>query len=79
MHFYGIYLGTFHILFHGLLRVGTEIKQWEVKKEPQSSFFGSHFEPSSSYSKTGLMSIALTLNQAAAEVGIIIFIMPAEV
>ncbi|XP_036437673.1 histone-lysine N-methyltransferase 2C isoform X1 [Colossoma macropomum] len=46
---------------------GTEFKQWEVKKEPQSSFFGSHFEPSSSYSKTGLMSIALTLNQAAAE------------
>lgn len=46
---------------------GTELKQWEVKKEPQSSFFGSQFEHTSSYSKAGLMSIALTLNQAAAE------------
>ncbi|XP_035386586.1 histone-lysine N-methyltransferase 2C isoform X4 [Electrophorus electricus] len=44
---------------------GTEIKQWEVKKEPPSAFFSS--ERHVSYSKSGLMSIALTLNSAAAE------------
>lgn len=47
--------------------------QWEVKKEPQSNFFGSHFDPSSSCSKAGLMSVSLTLNRAAAEVPFMFF------
>ncbi|XP_060778549.1 histone-lysine N-methyltransferase 2C isoform X7 [Neoarius graeffei] len=46
---------------------GTEVTQREVKKEPQSNFFGSHFDQSSSCSKAGLMSVSLTLNRAAAE------------
>ncbi|XP_058251274.1 histone-lysine N-methyltransferase 2C isoform X1 [Hemibagrus wyckioides] len=46
---------------------GTEVMQWEVKKEPQGNFFGSQFDPSSSCSKAGLMSVSLTLNRAAAE------------
>ncbi|KAK3572272.1 hypothetical protein QTP86_029686 [Hemibagrus guttatus] len=46
---------------------GTEVMQWEVKKEPQGNFFGSQFDSSSSCSKAGLMSVSLTLNRAAAE------------
>ncbi|XP_053350621.1 histone-lysine N-methyltransferase 2C isoform X4 [Clarias gariepinus] len=46
---------------------GTEVMQWEVKKEPQSNFFGSHFDQPFSCSKAGLMSVSLTLNQTAAE------------
>ncbi|XP_047667134.1 histone-lysine N-methyltransferase 2C isoform X10 [Tachysurus fulvidraco] len=46
---------------------GTEVIQWEVKKEPQNNFFSSQFDQSSSCSKAGLMSVSLTLNRAAAE------------
>ncbi|XP_046702337.1 histone-lysine N-methyltransferase 2C isoform X2 [Silurus meridionalis] len=46
---------------------GTRAMQWEVKKEPQGNFFGSHFDRSSSCSKAGLMSVSLTLSRAAAE------------
>lgn len=70
---------TPHILFKvphwlRLFDAGTEVTQREVKKEPQSNFFGSHFDQSSSCSKAGLMSVSLTLNRAAAEVPFFYFI-----
>lgn len=56
-----------------LIVAGTEVIQWEVKKEPQNNFFSSQFDQSSSCSKAGLMSVSLTLNRAAAEVRLFSF------
>ncbi|KPP79613.1 histone-lysine N-methyltransferase 2C-like, partial [Scleropages formosus] len=46
---------------------GSEAKQWDVKLEPQSMSFGPHFGQLPNCSKTGLVSIAITLNPTAAE------------
>ncbi|XP_069047073.1 histone-lysine N-methyltransferase 2C isoform X5 [Lepisosteus oculatus] len=46
---------------------GSEARQNNVKMEPSGVFFGSQFGPSQNCSKTGLVSIAITLNPAAAE------------
>ncbi|XP_036376198.1 histone-lysine N-methyltransferase 2C [Megalops cyprinoides] len=46
---------------------GSEARQREVKMEPQSVFFGSQFGHPPNCSRTGLVSIAITLNPAAAE------------
>ncbi|XP_076146903.1 histone-lysine N-methyltransferase 2C [Alosa pseudoharengus] len=45
---------------------GSEIRKWEVKSEPTGPFFGSSFGLPSSCSKSDLVSIAITLNSAAA-------------
>ncbi|XP_063062990.1 histone-lysine N-methyltransferase 2C isoform X3 [Engraulis encrasicolus] len=45
----------------------SEIMKVEVKTEPSGSFFGSSFGLPSSCSKSDLVSIAITLNSAAAE------------
>lgn len=52
-------------LWNGL---GSEVRQRDVKMEPPNSFFGSQFGHAPNGSKTGLVSIAITLNPAAAEV-----------
>ncbi|KAJ8272620.1 hypothetical protein GJAV_G00091360 [Gymnothorax javanicus] len=46
---------------------GSEVRQRDVKTEPPSTFFGSQFGHAPNGSKTGLVSIAITLNPAAAE------------
>ncbi|KAI1891323.1 hypothetical protein AGOR_G00142620 [Albula goreensis] len=46
---------------------GSEAWQRGVKMEPQGVFFGSQFGQPPNCSKTGLVSIAITLNPAAAE------------
>ncbi|MBN3308112.1 KMT2C methyltransferase, partial [Amia calva] len=46
---------------------GSEARQSNIKMEPSSMFFGSQFGQSPNCSKTGLVSIAITLNPAAAE------------
>lgn len=48
--------------------VGSEIRLREVKTEPSSMFFGSSFGSMQNGSNTGLVSIAITLKPAAAEV-----------
>ncbi|XP_061096332.1 histone-lysine N-methyltransferase 2C-like isoform X3 [Conger conger] len=46
---------------------GTEARQWEVKMEPQFVFSGSQYGQPANCSKAGLVSIAISLNPAAAE------------
>uniref|UniRef100_A0A8C9RDT7 Histone-lysine N-methyltransferase 2C n=1 Tax=Scleropages formosus TaxID=113540 RepID=A0A8C9RDT7_SCLFO len=46
---------------------GKGAKQQDVKMEASGMFFGSQTEPASNDSKAGLVSIAITLNPAAAE------------
>ncbi|XP_064202618.1 histone-lysine N-methyltransferase 2C-like isoform X6 [Anguilla rostrata] len=46
---------------------GSEVRQRDVKMEPPNTFFGSQFGHAPNGSKTGLVSIAITLNPAAAE------------
>lgn len=47
----------------------TEFKLHDIKSEPPGMFFGSPFGPMSTDSKQGLVSVAITLRPAAAEVG----------
>lgn len=47
----------------------TEFKLHDIKSEPPGVFFGSPFGPMSTDSKQGLVSVAITLRPAAAEVG----------
>ncbi|CAG5896688.1 unnamed protein product [Menidia menidia] len=47
---------------------GSEIKLQDIKTEPSSMFFGSPFGPMAHDSKQGLVSVAITLRPAAAEV-----------
>lgn len=56
------------LIFHS---PGTEIKLQDIKTEPSSMFFGPPFGPISSDSKQGLVSVAITLRPAAAEVTMI--------
>lgn len=49
--------------------LGSEIKLQNIKTEPSSMFFG----PPSNDSKQGLVSVAITLRPAAAEVKILPF------
>ncbi len=60
------------LLFHSL---GSEIKLRDIKTEPSAMFFGSPFGPMSNDSKQGLVSVAITLRPAAAEVGILSFML----
>lgn len=60
------------LLFHSL---GSEIKLRDIKTEPSAMFFGSPFGPMSNDSKQGLVSVAITLRPAAAEVGILVFML----
>ena len=53
--------------------LGTEIKLQDIKTEPSSMFFGSPFGPLTHDSKQGLVSVAITLRPAAAEVRILEF------
>ncbi|KAG9356115.1 hypothetical protein JZ751_000959 [Albula glossodonta] len=46
---------------------GSEARQRDVKMEPPGTFFGSQFGQAPNDSRTGLVSIAITLNPAAAE------------
>lgn len=46
-----------------------EFKLHDIKSEPPGMFFGSPFGPMSNDSKQGLVSVAITLRPAAAEVG----------
>lgn len=55
------------------LCLGSEIKLQDIKTEPSAMFFGSPFGPVSNDSKQGLVSVAITLRPAAAEVGILDF------
>lgn len=48
--------------------VATEFKLHDIKSEPPGMFFGSPFGPTSTDSKQGLVSVAITLRPAAAEV-----------
>lgn len=50
---------------------GTQIKLQDIKTEPSAMFFGSPFGPMSNDSKQGLVSVAITLRPAAAEVRIL--------
>lgn len=52
--------------------LGTEIKLQDIKTEPSSMFFGAPFGPLSD-SKQGLVSVAITLRPAAAEVRMLEF------
>lgn len=56
------------LLFHLL---GSEIKLQDIKTEPSAMFFGSPFGPASNDSKQRLVSVAITLRPAAAEVRIL--------
>lgn len=47
----------------------TEFKLHDIKSEPPGMFFGSPFGAMSTDSKQGLVSVAITLRPAAAEVG----------
>uniref|UniRef100_A0A4W5NYJ7 Uncharacterized protein n=1 Tax=Hucho hucho TaxID=62062 RepID=A0A4W5NYJ7_9TELE len=50
---------------------GSEVRlKTELKTEPYGMFFGSHFGPPSNDTKPGLVSVAITLRPAAAEVSI---------
>lgn len=51
--------------------LGTQIKLQDVKTEPSSMFFGSPFGSMSNDSKQGMVSVAITLRPAAAEVTIL--------
>lgn len=53
--------------------LGSQIKLQDIKTEPSSMFFSSTFGPMSNDSKQGLVSVAITLRPAAAEVGILKF------
>lgn len=57
------------MLVNVLSSLGSEVKLHDIKKEPSSTFFGSPFGPMSNDSKQGLVSVAITLRPAAAEVG----------
>ncbi|XP_077411790.1 histone-lysine N-methyltransferase 2C isoform X2 [Vanacampus margaritifer] len=46
---------------------GTEVKLQDIKTEPSGAFFGPPFGPMSNNSKSGLVSVAITLRPAAAE------------
>lgn len=59
-------VNTRRLLF---LSLATEIKLQDIKSEPPGMFFGSPFGPMSTDSKQGLVSVAITLRPAAAEVG----------
>ncbi|KAL4630959.1 histone-lysine N-methyltransferase 2C [Arapaima gigas] len=48
-------------------KAGSETKQWDVKLEPQNMSFAPHFGQLPNCSKTGLVSIAITLSPTAAE------------
>lgn len=61
---------TVLFFFHSL---GSQIKLQDIKTEPSSMFFSSTFGPMSNDSKQGLVSVAITLRPAAAEVGILKF------
>lgn len=60
------------LLFHSL---GTEIKLQDIKTEPSAMFFGSPFGTISNDSKQGLVSVAITLRPAAAEVRMVRFML----
>lgn len=47
---------------------GSQIKLQDIKTEPSAMFFGSPFGSMSNDSKQGLVSVAITLRPAAAEV-----------
>lgn len=54
------------------LPVGSEVRlKTELKTEPYGMFFGSHFGPPSNDTKPGLVSVAITLRPAAAEVRVL--------
>ncbi|XP_019734515.1 histone-lysine N-methyltransferase 2C isoform X5 [Hippocampus comes] len=46
---------------------GSEVKLQDIKTEPSGAFFGPPFGPMSNNSKSGLVSVAITLRPAAAE------------
>lgn len=54
--------------------LGSEIKLQDIKTEPSSVFFGSPFGTMCNDSKQGLVSVAITLRPAAAEVRILLYI-----
>ena len=55
-------------MLHLHLDVGTEIKLRDIKTEPSGVFFGAPYGAMGNGSKQGLVSVAITLQPAAAEV-----------
>lgn len=62
------WLSRFFNFIYSSYFVGSEVRLREVKTEPSSMFFGSQFGSVQNGSNTGLVSIAITLKPAAAEV-----------
>lgn len=53
---------------------GSAIKLQDVKTEPSSMFLGHPFGSVSNESRQGLVSVAITLRPAAAEVGLLLWL-----
>ena len=72
IHWLFVYaLTVWHIFLMNFILLclqGSEVKLQDIKTEPSAMFFGSPFGPVSNDSKQRLVSVAITLRPAAAEV-----------